>query len=310
VNSIDLCLLELIQIAEAPVYPAYRWLSRQLGRELPMAEFLRILAPLLADDVVRLWAVDLTIEKRSRWREIPSDLGEQYADLADLDDSFDPFGLSLTLGPAADLDSSPDWEVDFDFAEQHFAVSAGPPSMEGALQRIRGLFPDIDFVEENRGVAGDRIRITGSMTERTTARLCPDICPDPTTAKYDDLRTLDPPRELHARERALMEQLLSVPFVGRDEMRSQLATARVRAAGGGDTRTVRFKLALEDLHRACINVRVPVEAETTDEDGVPIMVLVHVVDGLLDELEIYRVDGKPIRREDLGVLQSVVVNAT
>jgi hypothetical protein len=133
-----------------------------------MAEFFQILAPLLEEDVVRLWAVDLTTEKRSRWSEIPSDLGEQYADLADLDDSFDPFGLSLTLGPDADLESSPDWEVDFDFEERHFAVTAKPPAMEGALQRIRRLFPDLDFVEADRGVAGDRIRITGSMTERPT----------------------------------------------------------------------------------------------------------------------------------------------
>ncbi|MET0600772.1 MAG: hypothetical protein ABW167_02175 [Baekduia sp.] len=165
-NSIDLALLELVQIAEAPIYPAYRWLSRQLGRELSMAEFFQLLAPLLEDDVVRLWAVDLTTGERSRLSTIPSDLDERYAELTDLDDSFDPFGLSLTLGPSADLESSPDWEVDFDFEERHFAVTAQARSTEGALQQVRRLFPDLDFVEENRGVAGDRIRITGSITER------------------------------------------------------------------------------------------------------------------------------------------------
>jgi hypothetical protein len=165
-NSIDLWLLELLQMAEAPVYSAYRWLGRQLGHELSMAEFLRLLAPLLADDVVRLWTVDITTEERSRWSEIPLGLEERYAEIPDLDDSFDPFGLSLTLGPAADLEVSPDWEADFDFDERRFAVTAKPHAVDSAQQQVRRLFPDLDFAEEERGPAGDHIRITGSMTER------------------------------------------------------------------------------------------------------------------------------------------------
>jgi hypothetical protein len=151
VNSIDLWLLELLQIAEAPVYSAYRWLGRQLGRELSMAEFLRLLAPLLEGDVVRLWAVDVATEERSRWSEIPPDLEQRYAEVRDLDDSFDPFGLSLTLGLAADLEASPDWEVDFDFEERRFAVTAKPHAVDSAQQQVRRLFPDVDFAEEERG---------------------------------------------------------------------------------------------------------------------------------------------------------------
>jgi hypothetical protein len=165
-NSIDLRLLDLLQIAEAPVYSAYRWLSRQLGRELSMAEFFRLLAPLLEEDVVRLWAVDITIQERSRWSELPSDLEERYAEIADLDDSFDPLGLSLTLGPAADLEASPDWEVDFDFEKRRFVVTAKPHAVESAQQQARRLFPDLDFADQDREVAGDRVRITGSVTER------------------------------------------------------------------------------------------------------------------------------------------------
>lgn len=128
------------------------------------------------------------------------------------------------------------------------------------------------------------------------------------SAAHDALRVLDPPRDLHAHERVLIEQLLGAPFAGRDEIWSQLATARVQAEGSGDTRTIRFKLALEDIRRACISVRVPVEAEARDDDRMPIMVLLHVADGLADELEIYRADGRPIQRDDLGVLHSIVVN--
>ena len=168
-NSIDLWLLELLQVAEAPVYSAYRWLGRQIGREWSMAEFLRLLAPLLDDDVVRLWVVDIATEERSRWSEIPSDLEQRYAEITDLDDGFDPFGLSLTLGPAADLEASPDWEVDFDFKEYRFAVTAKPHAVDSAQQQVRRLFPDLDFAEEDREVAGDRVRVTGSMMERPTS---------------------------------------------------------------------------------------------------------------------------------------------
>lgn len=128
------------------------------------------------------------------------------------------------------------------------------------------------------------------------------------TGEHDDLQPLDPPRSLQAHERALIEQLLRPPFDGRDEILSQLATARVVAVGEGDTRTLRFGPARSDVPRARTVLRVPVEAEALDDDGVPIAVLLHVVDGLAEELEIYRVDGQPIRRSELGVLHSISVN--
>lgn len=58
-NSIDFRLLELVQIGEAPVYSAYRWLTRQLGRELSVAGFFSLVAPLLEGDAIRLWVVDV-----------------------------------------------------------------------------------------------------------------------------------------------------------------------------------------------------------------------------------------------------------
>ena len=161
-------LLDLVQIAEAPVYSAYRWLCRQLGRDLAMAEFFRLLRPLVEQDVVRVWAVDSTTHNRARWSEIPSDLDEKYAEISELDDSFDPFGLSLTLGPAADLDASADWEVDFDLSERRFLVTAEPHVVEDAQRTIRRLFPDLEFSENHRSVGADRVRIAGSVTERGT----------------------------------------------------------------------------------------------------------------------------------------------
>jgi hypothetical protein len=46
--------------------------------------------------------------------------------------------------------------------------------------------------------------------------------------------------------------------------------------------------------RATVNERVPVEAEGW-ENGVPIDILLHVVDGYLAELEVLRMDSKPLQ---------------
>jgi hypothetical protein len=45
-------------------------------------------------------------------------------------------------------------------------VTAKPHAVDSAQQQVRRLFPDLDFAEEERGGAGDRVLITGSVTER------------------------------------------------------------------------------------------------------------------------------------------------
>lgn len=125
---------------------------------------------------------------------------------------------------------------------------------------------------------------------------------------YEDLRSLASPRELFPNERALIEQLLATRFEGRDEIRSQLDTARVIAEGQVDTRTVRFELASHINAPVRTALRVPVEGEAADEDGVAIAVLLHVANGLATELEMYRVDGQPIRQRDFAALRTVSVN--
>jgi hypothetical protein len=86
-------------------------------------------------------------------------------------------------------------------------------------------------------------------------------------------------------------------------IRAQLADAHVSAEGTSDTRTLVFHIA--DVQRAKTRHRIPVEAQAVDADGVPIDVLLHVVDGVIKELEIYRVDGCPIQAEELGLLHNV-----
>jgi len=74
----------------------------------------------------------------------------------------------------------------------------------------------------------------------------------------------------------VIDALLSAEFPGKDALRMQMATALVRTLDedGG----LEISPAEESLP-ATVVYRVPVEAEAEDVDGMPIHVLLHVVDG-------------------------------
>lgn len=94
------------------------------------------------------------------------ELDQQYAEVTDLDDSFDPFGLSLTLGRAADLKARPNWEVNFDFPRQRFVMKAKPHAIQTAQEQVERLFPDLDFAEDGREVIDDRVEMIGAVRQR------------------------------------------------------------------------------------------------------------------------------------------------
>ena len=100
-------------------------------------------------------------------------------------------------------------------------------------------------------------------------------------------------RALTSTERKLLNSLLRPEFPGKDNLVEQLASAEVRQID--DDGSLQFR-----IHRgspAAVNHRVPVEAELEDLDGVTIHLGLHVIDGFLNELEIYREDSLPIKGE-------------
>lgn len=97
-NSIELLLVDLVRVAEAPLYSAYRWLGKQCGRQLRLGEFLVLVDRLVSMDVLRLWEIDHRSGDRSELYAVPDSLEARYSAIEDLDDRFDPFGLSVTLG--------------------------------------------------------------------------------------------------------------------------------------------------------------------------------------------------------------------
>ena len=100
-------------------------------------------------------------------------------------------------------------------------------------------------------------------------------------------------RPLAAGERAVLDKLLSESFPGRDALAEQARDVRVRSIDADGS------LALMPDPGVCpadVVRRIPVEAEAEDLDGVAIHVLLHVVDGYMKELEVYREDSSRVVR--------------
>jgi hypothetical protein len=97
-------------------------------------------------------------------------------------------------------------------------------------------------------------------------------------------------RPLKTHERELLEKLLEPEFPGRDELRHQLNSVIAKQVFEDGT----LDLQCDPGSAAPVKSRVPTEGKCADADGVEIHVLLHVVDGAMNELEIFKDDGSSI----------------
>lgn len=108
-------------------------------------------------------------------------------------------------------------------------------------------------------------------------------------------RDVNPPRELDKWERSALDRLVSKPFDGRDQIRRQLESVRVTNICL-HCPTVRLQCVRDPADKAVGKDNtplcgiVPFELHGVDADGMPIAVLVHVAQGFVTELEVYRGD--------------------
>ncbi len=104
-----------------------------------------------------------------------------------------------------------------------------------------------------------------------------------------------PVRDLSPDESSVVELLLSADFPGAVELREQAKWSRIGLQDHGGVVTIGFA-PTGDHPVAPVEQRIPVEAEANDQDGMTIHLLLHVVGGMLREIEIFREDSAPIRR--------------
>lgn len=99
-------------------------------------------------------------------------------------------------------------------------------------------------------------------------------------------------RNLYSWEREILDKLLEQNFFGRDQIRAQLSNCKVSILD--DEGSIKFHLK-EDIPVADIKKRIPIEAQVSDEDGIMIHILLHIVDGLISESEIFKDDSSSIK---------------
>jgi hypothetical protein len=102
----------------------------------------------------------------------------------------------------------------------------------------------------------------------------------------------EPPefRVLSGHEQKILERMLAANFPGAKELSAQAATALALSIDDNGS----LKFACTGNPAESVVRRIPVEAQLDDTDGIPIHLLLHVLDGFLSELEIYREDSAAI----------------
>jgi hypothetical protein len=101
-------------------------------------------------------------------------------------------------------------------------------------------------------------------------------------------------RDLTADERSILERIFAqLPNV-EDELRAQSKSAKVITLD--EEGSLRFVVPSSASASTKLDDRVPVTAIFDDADGIPVYILLHIQEGTLFELEIYKADGSKLIR--------------
>lgn len=114
-------------------------------------------------------------------------------------------------------------------------------------------------------------------------------------------------RPLTVTETKILLKLLEADFPGRDQL--FLQTQDITATDTGDSDNYgSIYLHTNVVNKADVVQRIPVEAEVADSDNMSINILLHVMDGYLNELEVFKSDGTSILGEIDTDHMKVIVN--
>jgi len=99
-----------------------------------------------------------------------------------------------------------------------------------------------------------------------------------------------------------------MPFEGNEEVSEQLKNCEVESTNDPDNYGSVYIFPAEQSPPANVLQRIPVEGVVDDSDDVPISLLLHVVEGRVSELEIFKQDGTQIKAAINPVLIKVSRN--
>ncbi len=99
-----------------------------------------------------------------------------------------------------------------------------------------------------------------------------------------------PFRELTDYERRVIDKLLEGDFPGRAALSEQITNSLVRELDADGC----LEFDVRTDVKAIVKDRIPTEGEYDDIDSITVHILLHVVDGKVNELEIYKDDGSQV----------------
>ena len=104
-------------------------------------------------------------------------------------------------------------------------------------------------------------------------------------------------RDLTELESCLIEKMLASNFKGKEILLEQIYKSKVFLLQGYEFISLKFKT--KELKKYPFEVRVPVAMKIFQEDVAPIICLLHVINGYIDELEIFIADFSRIDLTDV-----------
>lgn len=100
-------------------------------------------------------------------------------------------------------------------------------------------------------------------------------------------------REINEKEQQWINCLMNVEFQGRDILLKQFSKAMIVYKQEYDFISIKFKVEGEIEHYP-FHVRVPIEMRAFQKASAPIVFLLHIVGGIINELEIITADSTQI----------------
>ena len=110
-------------------------------------------------------------------------------------------------------------------------------------------------------------------------------------------------REIGIREHKWIDKLLDVKFKDIDILKKQVLKSKISYRQEYAFISIKFNVQ-KDLQKYPHQVRVPVEMRAYQDSSAPIVFLLHMIEGIIDELEIISADASRIK-EDCIQLENV-----
>lgn len=105
-------------------------------------------------------------------------------------------------------------------------------------------------------------------------------------------------QNLCEREKKWISSLLNVNFKGRDILIKQVANSKVVCSQEYDYISIKFFVEA-GIELYPYKIRVPVEMRAFQEAAAPIVFLLHIINGVIDEMEIITADSSQINPDNI-----------